>query len=900
MNRAIFALRQGSHDRIDDIGAARCLELLVGLSTPEPKHPPVIAALSRLVELTANQFPGIAALADWWRLVAAGLQSGGQAWALPEDLDPGILDFMARARDRSASESEPLLQKIIKHRMFEEAREGLSRSLEYSDTDTTKFQAEVDAWDEMVADLRGIMNKPGAAIPKLALPEIDEGTARKAMKKYGVQPGSPRWKYFLRRIEEVKRCRDLMARRQGDWTDIPAELDESLSNLRLPEPTSAVGLAVRAVLLPIFQAVETTTASTTAFLGEVAESASQSERDWLACLAEPWAQTVRPVIAHLIGSMDRLAEIREQIDWFGEQKIDVDLVLIHLEDGNLAGAEAEIEEVESRRRSSERKKSLASQIGSLYQSIQDEKDEPFISLGGNLREIGRELSDETVDVSYEKFHELGRQVEQARRDRNIAELEGVRDDFARLGSRPNETELSLLINDLKENPSRPVPIHILQDFRIRLEQFRDEAERRARRIMDEIRRRVDASRQDLEAPSLTGIEALLDSADRALQSNDPLTAESEGQRARDLLERVIVPHWTSRDGEAALLEHLTAFIRQSTGFAERDVRRVHVALKTRRFVILSGLTGSGKSTMARLFAEAFHATAENGRFVRIAVRPNWVDQSDVLGYVNPMSNAFEPGWMATLMRACEKEPNLPFFCLLDEMNLAPVEQYLADVLSAMEEAYASDSKVLVQMYSPGAQPVNASDWPSALPFPPNLFLFGTVNIDESTRGLSDRVIDRANMIQLSLEIGREHHSIRPRERQVNRRQVRMRDWLDICVPQGTDLYHEFLVEIADVFTQMRIGLGVRSHFEMERFMANAAGVLDAEDAIDLALLQRAIPKIRGFKRELAPGLARMRELAQGQNADRTVSVLDDWLDASVSDDSYIDGTDARVGLVTSY
>ena len=99
-------------------------------------------------------------------------------------------------------------------------------------------------------------------------------------------------------------------------------------------------------------------------------------------------------------------------------------------------------------------------------------------------------------------------------------------------------------------------------------------------------------------------------------------------------------------------------------------------------------------------------------------------------------------------------------------------------------------------------------------------------------------------------------------------------------------------------TEMGIGLGVRAHIEIERFVANADGVLSDESALDLALLQRLVPKIRGFKRELAAGLEQLRVELDSAGCDRCVRVIDFWLDASVSDDEFLDGTSARVGLIT--
>jgi hypothetical protein len=84
--------------------------------------------------------------------------------------------------------------------------------------------------------------------------------------------------------------------------------------------------------------------------------------------------------------------------------------------------------------------------------------------------------------------------------------------------------------------------------------------------------------------------------------------------------------------------------------------------------------------------------------------------------------------------------------------------------------------------------------------------------------------------------------------------------------------------------------------ELERFIANADGVLTDEDALDVGILQRVIPKIRGFKRDLAEGLEAVHDDLTGAGCERSARVVGSWLDEKVSDDEFLDGTEVRVGL----
>ena len=109
----------------------------------------------------------------------------------------------------------------------------------------------------------------------------------------------------------------------------------------------------------------------------------------------------------------------------------------------------------------------------------------------------------------------------------------------------------------------------------------------------------------------------------------------------------------------------------------------YLCLKTKPFVILSGISGTGKSKMVKLFAEALGANSKNNRFKMIPVKPEWSDSTDLLGYRNIEGN-FILGIITSIAYSAIKNPKFPYFICLDEMNLARVEYYFSDILSLME------------------------------------------------------------------------------------------------------------------------------------------------------------------------------------------------------------------------
>lgn len=169
------------------------------------------------------------------------------------------------------------------------------------------------------------------------------------------------------------------------------------------------------------------------------------------------------------------------------------------------------------------------------------------------------------------------------------------------------------------------------------------------------------------------------------------------------------------------------------------------ALVTKPFVILSGLSGSGKTQLALRLGEWFGSSGDGSRALSVAVRPDWTGPEALFGYEDALKRADEDGraaWfvpeaLAFILRAAD-EPNMPYLLLLDEMNLAHVERYFSDFLSGVE----SRAPVV-----PNLRRGSDGEWrsvePGRVPLPRNLVVVGTVNVDETTYQFSPKVLDRA-------------------------------------------------------------------------------------------------------------------------------------------------------------
>lgn len=301
-----------------------------------------------------------------------------------------------------------------------------------------------------------------------------------------------------------------------------------------------------------------------------------------------------------------------------------------------------------------------------------------------------------------------------------------------------------------------------------------------------------------------------------------------------------------RLSENDMLAHIKHYIAaRGYYFDDETLFNYHICLKTRPFVILAGLSGTGKSKLSQLYAEAIGHTVSEGRYLRLAVRPSWNDDRYLLGYFNTISNDYvtEPA-LDFILDAEADRRNLYFFCL-DEMNLAHVEYYFSQFLSAMEEEYPADRRIILYGRSLEKRLASQSSRPGinrTVFLPTNLLFTGTINVDETTQPISDKVIDRANTIeffQVALD------KIPDKQPLPEPLDISADLWYSYTNPRPDTTYREHVIQISQILNDGQLGLGYRVVREIERYLANSHGLLEPDVAFDLQIKQRVLPRIRG-------------------------------------------------------
>ena len=371
----------------------------------------------------------------------------------------------------------------------------------------------------------------------------------------------------------------------------------------------------------------------------------------------------------------------------------------------------------------------------------------------------------------------------------------------------------------------------------------------------------------------------------------PTAASDPASRVRET-PPAYAPAPTPSLTEAGLLAALEEYaLGQGFVFPPSLLRAYYIALKTKPFALLSGVSGTGKTKLAELFAEALtgHHPAQ---FRLIPVRPDWADSTPLLGYQNVLANRYVTTSFLDLAREAARPENRSraYFVCLDEMNLARVEHYLAEYLSALE---SRTKRVTLHEGAP------------EFVLPPNFFVTGTVNVDETTHAFSRKVLDRANTLDfdsapvLLAGIGDgkgvalldEDLGLSPLQRQalflstrvgnVGRARERLAQIDPTFPPRALSL----LQAVNDRLYPARLHFAYRVRDDVLMFLANS---FDAETgqgllrpdlaenfalALDLQVKQKVLPKLNGITELLDPLLADLRSWADAEGLPQTAAKL---------------------------
>ncbi|MFN3996279.1 McrB family protein [Algoriphagus sp.] len=308
--------------------------------------------------------------------------------------------------------------------------------------------------------------------------------------------------------------------------------------------------------------------------------------------------------------------------------------------------------------------------------------------------------------------------------------------------------------------------------------------------------------------------------------------------------------------------------------------RFTASLLAKPFLILTGLSGSGKTKIAQAFTSWISQV--DTQYIIIPVGADWTNREPLLGYPNALNPEEyikpENGALDLLIEANEN-PDLPHFLILDEMNLSHVERYFADFLSAME----SDEEIF--LHSGGE---SISGVPPKIRIPKNLFIIGTVNFDETTHMFSPKVLDRANTIEFRItpdemtsflnQVGEiQMENLKSKGAGMAKSFLDMA--LDTSVP--SEGMESIKTELGKFFVELKKAgaeFGYRSATEILKLIDRLGKIdpsLDEDAKLDIAIIQKLLPKLHGSRRKLVPILSTLGQLCLAKKMEIEKDVFND-------------------------
>lgn len=286
----------------------------------------------------------------------------------------------------------------------------------------------------------------------------------------------------------------------------------------------------------------------------------------------------------------------------------------------------------------------------------------------------------------------------------------------------------------------------------------------------------------------------------------------------------------------------------------------YLSLKSKPFVILAGTSGTGKTKLVELFAEAIGA-----EYSLVSVRPDWSDGSDLFGH-HDLNGNFIEGPVCEAFDKAIAEPDRPVLLCLDEMNLARVEYYLSDFLSVIESRKKGDDGTIktkpIAQYAEG--------------IPDNLYFVGTVNMDETTFPFSKKVLDRANTIEFNyVELLPDFDTADSEQEALNVPNSFLKtEYLVLALDCADE--KEFVTEVCGELQKINVILreanahvGYRVRDEIVFYMLNnkkAGNLLTEDEAMDNEIMQKILPRIQGSSVAIRDMLVKLFKFCMGNQS----------------------------------
>ncbi|MFC0970370.1 chromosome partitioning protein ParA [Pasteurella multocida] len=764
-----------------------------------------------------------------------------------QNAQPSVGNEQVEQADNSMNVTEASL--LNKQQELKELEDSLSQKETYI---AQKEQALKDAKDA-IAKKEAELNDKRVQLEEMELqakngfPELFKEKFSEVIEqlKEREENATERWKHIQSKSEELRQreleIQKAEIQRDTGYADDRAKLDDALFNLRKKQEKDLESKRASALTTIEKELTEERASRITSLEKEIAdrlkvhEAAIQQEKD-----------EIEQKRKALLKDQAELDELKDELE-YQKQRIRSSKDRLEEREANL-NFEVDAKVVERKQSFENEKSALNDEIARLRESIKTSS-----ALISNFEELKQKLGDEDPAAVLLKLKTYEEEIKKLRDDLATRPTQEMQESFDRL--KFEQSELQLACERLsEENVILRSSARTQSDLEMQVAELTDKNKSLLRRF------------ESVYADNNRLMEEL-----KRLQSSYEREQDREA-RIRDIETPYIQKELLRAVDVVEELQWLDGISKSCIDYGLRFPRRIlhafHTALKTSEWspiTVLAGVSGTGKSELPRLYS---HFGGIN--FLSLSVQPNWDSQESMLGFFNSIDNKFDAQPVLRLLAQSQKAQveGYPFglkdvmsLILMDEMNLAHVELYFAEFLSKLElrrGLKGNEAPSLEVKLGAGIQHYD-------LPLGRNVLWVGTMNQDETTKSLSDKVLDRGIVINFPRPTTLERRlQLKPLGNQAPLLSRKLWEswWCKESKFNDNQIlpFKRFIEEINTSLSKVGRALGHRVWQSIEYYMSNYPDVLEAQRnnddeglrkamkiAFEDQLVQKVMPKLRGIE-----------------------------------------------------
>ena len=307
-------------------------------------------------------------------------------------------------------------------------------------------------------------------------------------------------------------------------------------------------------------------------------------------------------------------------------------------------------------------------------------------------------------------------------------------------------------------------------------------------------------------------------------------------------------------------------------------QQLYLNLKCKPFTLILGNSQVDMTKLPRLFAEKMGATEENGRYLQLQVRPDWMDSSDLFGWIN-LEGKFIPGTIIDFLKAAHSDPENKYFLCFDRIILSRAEYYLRDFLTAVDLRGEVERKPYVPKVYYGRDEAAHQKYGEIPPLK-NLFIVGTVNLDETSLPLNQKFLDRVHTMSMVADV----QGFELTDTDLSTLYYRLEQYMDETVIDG---YIQEFEKVNRILMQATSYLGFKIRNEGILYLLHnrATGLLPEKAAMDHVLTQKVLPRIQGGAKLIQPMLENFLSYCKENDYEETARKAQQML-AQCQDNGY--------------